>query len=66
MTLLVRDDGRGITGDEINDIRSIGLLGMHERARMQGGTVEIQGVAGGGTTVSVWLPLTSAEEVEHD
>lgn len=66
VTLLVCDDGRGITADEINDIRSIGLLGMRERARMRGGRLEIQGVAGGGTTVSLRLPLTAGEEPQHD
>lgn len=66
VTLSVRDDGRGITEDEINDMRSIGLLGMRERARMQGGQVEIQGVAGSGTTVSLRLPLTTREKLPHD
>ncbi len=62
VTMLVRDDGRGITDSERYHPRSIGLLGMRERARMQGGTLEVQGVAGEGTTVSLRLPLTAREE----
>jgi signal transduction histidine kinase len=56
------DNGRGITDSERDHPRSIGLLGMHERARMQGGTLEVQGVAGEGTIVSLRLPLTAREE----
>jgi PAS domain S-box-containing protein len=62
LILLVRDDGRGITNSEHDHPRSIGLLGMRERARMQGGTLEIQGVAGHGTTMVLRLPLTAGEE----
>jgi PAS domain S-box-containing protein len=62
MTMLVRDDGRGITVSERDHPRSIGLLGMRERARMQGGTLEVRGVAGRGTTVSLRLPLTAGQE----
>jgi len=66
LTLVVRDDGRGITGSERDHPRSIGLLGMSERARMRGGKLEIQGVAGKGTTVTLRLPLTPGEEQGHD
>lgn len=62
VTMVVRDDGRGITDSERDHPRSIGLLGMRERARMQGGTLKIQGVAGKGTTVTLRLPLTPGKE----
>jgi signal transduction histidine kinase len=35
---------------------------MRERARIQGGTLEVQGVTGEGTIVSLRLPLTAREE----
>lgn len=66
VTMVVRDDGRGITDSERDHPRSIGLLGMRERARIQGGTLEVQDVAGRGTTVSLRLPLTVREEQVHD
>jgi signal transduction histidine kinase len=56
-TLIVTDNGRGITPDEIASFRSIGLLGMRERAQAFGGTVEITGTPGGGTTVQVKITL---------
>ncbi len=62
VTLLVRDDGRGISDSERDHPRSIGLLGMRERAWMHGGALEVQGVAGRGTTVLLRLPLTAGEE----
>lgn len=57
IVLTVRDNGRGITPAEIHDRRSIGLLGMEERAGLLGGTVEITGAPGEGTQVTVRIPL---------
>jgi signal transduction histidine kinase len=56
LLLEIRDDGRGVTEEEIADPLSIGLIGIRERADLIGGTVEFQGVAGRGTIVSVRLP----------
>lgn len=57
MRLTVRDDGRGITEEEAAGPRSLGLLGMRERAHQLGGTLRVIGHAEGGTTVEVVLPL---------
>jgi len=55
--LRVRDNGRGITRAEIADTGSIGLFGMRERAAQAGATLEISGVPGQGTVVTVRVPL---------
>ncbi|HEY0787212.1 MAG TPA: ATP-binding protein, partial [Thermoanaerobaculia bacterium] len=55
--LKIRDNGRGITSEQIADPRSLGLLGIRERAELLGGTVAIDGAPGRGTTVEVSLPL---------
>jgi signal transduction histidine kinase len=55
--LTVRDNGRGIMPAEIKDRRSIGLLGMEERAALLGGEFEITGEPGRGTLVTVRIPL---------
>ncbi len=55
--LQVRDNGRGIAPSEIGHPKSIGLLGMRERARQWGGTLEIQGAPGSGTTLTLRLRL---------
>ncbi len=52
----VRDNGRGITGDEASHPGSFGLLGMRERAAYWGGTAEIDGAPGRGTRVRVFIP----------
>jgi signal transduction histidine kinase len=57
LTLQVQDNGRGITESEINGPKSIGVLGMQERARLRAGEVQFQGTPGKGTTVTVRLPL---------
>ena len=53
----VRDDGQGITESQRINSRSLGLLGMKERALLVGGEVNIIGEEGVGTTVVVRVPL---------
>ena len=55
--LTVRDNGRGITAADMADRRSIGLLGMQERAALLGGDVEFHGEPGKGTVVTVKIPV---------
>jgi signal transduction histidine kinase len=54
--LAVRDNGTGISEQEIKNPRSFGLIGMRERARFYGGTLEINGIRGKGTEVVLSLP----------
>jgi signal transduction histidine kinase len=51
--LITRDDGRGITTEDRDGVHSLGILGMHERAHLAGGTVEIREADNGGTVVTV-------------
>jgi signal transduction histidine kinase len=55
----IRDNGRGISLEQRQDQRSLGLLGMHERAQAVGGEVFIDGKPGKGTVVVVSLPWSS-------
>jgi signal transduction histidine kinase len=57
LVLVVKDNGRGIKKSELAGAKSLGLLGMRERALILGGEVEIRGAAGKGTTVQVKMPL---------
>ena len=56
-SLEIRDNGRGITREQIAGPQSLGLLGIRERAELLGGTVNIEGRAGEGTVLTVTLPL---------
>jgi signal transduction histidine kinase len=54
LRLEIRDDGRGLPGA----IRSgVGLTSMRERAAELGGSFELGAAPGGGTLVTVQLPL---------
>ena len=55
--LEVKDNGRGITGQQKTNVRSLGLLGMQERLHLLGGCVDIEGAAGQGTRVKVCVPI---------
>lgn len=60
LMLRVRDNGAGIPRGNISDPESFGIMGMRERARHLGGSVDITGEPGKGTTVSVRIPLDGA------
>lgn len=62
--LEVRDDGRGISAQDIGSARSLGLIGIRERAALIGGTVRFEGVPGRGTIVSVRIPLSDVFEAQ--
>jgi signal transduction histidine kinase len=59
-TLRVQDNGRGITDEERSAVRSLGILGMRERAALIGATLDIIGAPGQGTTLIVHVPLPAA------
>jgi two-component system sensor histidine kinase UhpB len=55
--LIIEDNGRGITAEEISKTLFFGLTGMRERIRVLGGEVRISSVQGQGTTMKANLPL---------
>jgi PAS domain S-box-containing protein len=56
LVLQITDDGRGIAEAELRKPRSMGILGMRERAMSCGGTLEVRRAAGGGTDVVLVVP----------
>ena len=65
--LEVKDNGRGISVEEISNPRSMGLLGMKERAALMGGRFRI-GLAhsGKGTLATVSIPLRRSISKKHE
>lgn len=55
--LTIRDDGVGFNKNEISDKKTLGLLGMKERAIMMNGSYKVISAAGKGTTVVVTVPV---------
>jgi len=56
VSLEVADNGVGIPEGDLRGRKSLGLLGMHERALLFGGEVKISGSPGHGTRVAVSIP----------
>ena len=61
--LTVRDNGRGITQEQLAKPNSFGLLGIRERTHYWGGDVRISGKPGRGTLVKVDIPLRNPKNV---
>jgi PAS domain S-box-containing protein len=62
LVLRISDNGRGFDPEDPSISKSLGLLGMRERAAILGGQVNIASAPGKGTTVTAWIPLLSPEE----
>jgi PAS domain S-box-containing protein len=58
LSLVVSDNGRGITTEQIGDPKSFGIVGIRERVNLWGGGVSITGKLRKGTTVRVRIPTT--------
>ncbi|HRQ42053.1 MAG TPA: GAF domain-containing protein [Chloroflexota bacterium] len=56
-SLTVKDNGRGIKKSQLNSAKSLGLVGIQERARSLGGTAVVKGRPGRGTTMTLQLPV---------
>jgi signal transduction histidine kinase/DNA-binding NarL/FixJ family response regulator len=59
VTVLVQDDGDGFDRAAVEHDGRDGLDGMAERARLLGGTFELDSTPGWGTRVRAWIPMPS-------
>ncbi|MEO7741418.1 MAG: response regulator [Usitatibacter sp.] len=62
LSLAVEDNGRGIQEKEFESPRSLGFLGLRERVLAFGGSIDVRGQEGKGTTVSVSIPLLEFQQ----
>ena len=64
--LIIEDDGIGFEPDKkiLNKkgMKGKGLLGMHERAALIGGSLEIESARGKGTTIYVGVPVSNGKK----
>ena len=63
VTLLVQDDGAGFDRSQVDEdgaSHALGLGGMAERARLLGGTLDLDSTPGWGTRIRAWIPSPSA------
>lgn len=64
--LRVKDNGIGVNAGDITQSRSLGILGMAERARVLGGEVSVAGGPGQGTLVRASFPVPSPVEAASE
>jgi signal transduction histidine kinase len=54
--LQIRDNGIGLSEEDLRKPTSHGIRGMRERAQQLGGDVSVSGSSGAGTTVVISVP----------
>ena len=57
LRLDVTDNGRGISEGSQSNPRAFGIMGMRERVLALGGALQVEGIAGKGTTVRARVPI---------
>jgi PAS domain S-box-containing protein len=60
LILHVQDNGKGFDPEAAKTRRSLGLVGMRERALLLDGELKIEGTPGSGTTMTLRIPLPRA------
>ena len=69
LVAIVEDNGRGFEDRTEGDQRGsngLGLLGIHERASLLGGSAQVESTVGGGTTVIVRIPVPAPTAQSDD
>jgi PAS domain S-box-containing protein len=65
-TMEIEDNGKGIGKRKILSSKSLGLLGMRERAQMFGGHITVTGTPGTGTKVTVEISSAEKRKMDRD
>jgi signal transduction histidine kinase len=70
LRLVVQDDGRGFSPDDVTRARGAGhgsgLISMRERSELLGGSLDVRTTADGGTAISVSIPFGEQEHYGED
>jgi signal transduction histidine kinase/ligand-binding sensor domain-containing protein len=59
VTILVEDNGRGLSDEETQQTKGFGLRGMRERVKILNGTISIRSSPDQGTTLQFEIPITN-------
>lgn len=60
LILTIVDDGIGMDLQELKNTKTMGIVGMRERAVMMGGIFSVESSPGKGTIITVTVPLITA------
>jgi len=63
--LKIVDDGIGIPAEKIQSIHSLGLIGMQERVKQAGGTIEFLSGENPGTKIRISIPVGDSSETNN-
>ena len=66
VVLQVRDNGAGFDMGEVKSRKSLGLVGMHERALLLNGELKVESVPGTGTTLTLRIPVPPSTLPKQD
>ena len=66
IVLQIRDDGKGISPDDADSPRSLGLVGMKERASLLGASITFERGPTGGTMVTLRVPRSANDTTFWD
>jgi PAS domain S-box-containing protein len=58
-SLTLKDNGIGVSQEKLDDHRSFGIIGMHERIVGMKGRISIKGIQGRGTTIHIKVPISN-------
>ena len=61
LTLRIADNGKGILAGDTQKSKSLGIVGMKERALFLGGYLNVSAAEGGGTIVALEVPLNGVQ-----
>lgn len=61
----IKDNGIGITKQQLLNPKSFGIIGMYERIEQLGGKLKIQGIPAKGSTIEIRIPLQN-DQLAHD
>ena len=62
LKMSLEDNGKGITPEQISDLRSLGIVGMQERLHRIHGDLEISSTPGQGTRLDLTISLPREEK----
>lgn len=65
MELTISDNGKGFVTSTVENKKTLGILGMRERAKMLGGGFEIASTRGKGTSIRIVVPVHGMVHASH-
>ncbi|MDH5479682.1 MAG: response regulator [Nitrosomonas sp.] len=66
LTFKVKDNGVGITDEQLLNSKSFGIIGMQERAKQMGAKLTIKGTPSGGSRLQLQVPIQHSQNIAKE